>query len=344
MEVYTVVLQTAFLGDLLLTYPLVKNIKKIRPNHKTILVLKKGYGSFIKGLKWCDEVYEIDKSNSSSYQEVLNLLKNKNVENLISCSFSSYRMLRLSWKIKATNKIGYNWSLASRFVNTHHVQRNKDLPEALRLIQLLENLDPELSKSIDDFLTKNQSQIPVAYIPKVLSGDMGVYNGQVSRRVAVFPGSVWNTKKWTQDGFIDLCANLKNMNLEVILLGGKEEADIGEYISKNVSGVDNQIGKLNITESFEIIKKSLLVISNDSGGQHLASLAGAPVVTIYGPTVPAFGYYPWNTRSAIVENLEVKCRPCSSHGPQVCPIGTHECMKSISAEQVIKAIQLVSTL
>ncbi|MEK7765252.1 MAG: glycosyltransferase family 9 protein, partial [bacterium] len=76
--------------------------------------------------------------------------------------------------------------------------------------------------------------------------------------------------------------------------------------------------------------------TNDSGPMHLAALLRVPVVAIFGPTVPAFGYAPWpvgGTRHAVL-GLDLPCRPCTPHGGARCPIGTHECMTGISVERV----------
>jgi heptosyltransferase-2 len=85
-----------------------------------------------------------------------------------------------------------------------------------------------------------------------------------------------------------------------------------------------------------------VVVSNDSGAMHLASVAEVPTVAIFGPTVLEFGYQPWNNMSAVVENKEINCRPCGKHGHEKCPIGTHVCMTSISANQVLEKIKALT--
>jgi heptosyltransferase-2 len=81
-------------------------------------------------------------------------------------------------------------------------------------------------------------------------------------------------------------------------------------------------------------------VCNDSGAQHLAGLVGTPTVSIFGPTVPQQGFVPWNPNVQLIENKNLKCRPCGKHGPESCPIGTHECMNSIKPDQVLSSSYL----
>jgi heptosyltransferase-2 len=82
-----------------------------------------------------------------------------------------------------------------------------------------------------------------------------------------------------------------------------------------------------------------LVVTNDSAGQHLAALAGTKTVSVFGPTVLPFGFRPWNSQAIVVERFGLSCRPCGKHGPMKCPIGTHECMKSIRSNEVYQACE-----
>jgi heptosyltransferase-2 len=70
---------------------------------------------------------------------------------------------------------------------------------------------------------------------------------------------------------------------------------------------------------------------------HLAVARGTPVVAIFGPTVPQQGFAPYTNRARIVER-PLSCRPCGRHGSVRCPIGTHACMREISAAQVQDAV------
>jgi heptosyltransferase-2 len=89
------------------------------------------------------------------------------------------------------------------------------------------------------------------------------------------------------------------------------------------------------------MQKAKMVITNDSGPIHFAGLAKCPTIAIFGPTTPKFGFAPTGVNDIIIENKNLKCRPCAIHGSNSCPLGTHECMTSILPDLVYKEIQRI---
>ena len=81
------------------------------------------------------------------------------------------------------------------------------------------------------------------------------------------------------------------------------------------------------------------MVTNDSAPLHLASAVGTRVVAIFGPTIPGFGFGPRGSADQIVELAGLACRPCSLHGPAVCPLGHHKCMRDLSVEAVMEAVR-----
>jgi heptosyltransferase-2 len=100
-------------------------------------------------------------------------------------------------------------------------------------------------------------------------------------------------------------------------------------------------GTTGLPELVALLARAKALVSGDSGPGHVASAVGTPVVAIFGPTVPAFGYTPWGERNVIVERPALPCRPCDAHGPQVCPLGHHHCMTEIGAPEVVAALARV---
>ncbi|MDQ3137884.1 MAG: hypothetical protein M3Q93_09910, partial [Gemmatimonadota bacterium] len=84
-----------------------------------------------------------------------------------------------------------------------------------------------------------------------------------------------------------------------------------------------------------------VLVTNDSAPLHLATATGTPIVAVFGPTVPAFGFGPRGERDRVVEHPSLPCRPCSAHGPVRCPLGHHRCMRDLSVEQVAEAVAAV---
>jgi heptosyltransferase-2 len=93
-------------------------------------------------------------------------------------------------------------------------------------------------------------------------------------------------------------------------------------------------GAVPIRVSAALIERAAVLVSNDSAPLHLGSAVGTPVVAIFGPTVPAFGFGPRGDRIGIIEHGGLGCRPCSTHGPRRCPLGHHRCMREIAPAEV----------
>jgi heptosyltransferase-2 len=158
-------------------------------------------------------------------------------------------------------------------------------------------------------------------------------NFHANKLIAIFPGSVWQTKRWIPSHFSNLVKLLDVEGYKIVLLGSRSESELCELITSGNSSI-NLAGKMSISQSLIFLEKCRLVITNDSAPTHFAGLMGTPVLTIYGPTSPIFGFYPIGEGSTYIELQDLKCRPCEIHGSNKCPINTHECMERIEASNV----------
>jgi len=157
--------------------------------------------------------------------------------------------------------------------------------------------------------------------------------------VALAPGSIWGTKRWP--GYAELAAAL---DAPVVVVGGPEDAPLAEAVAAAAGRGYSAAGILGLRVSAALIARAAVLVTNDSAPLHLATATGTPVVAIFGPTVTAFGFGPRGARDRVVEHPGLECRPCSAHGPQVCPLGHHRCMKELSVESVAAAVAAVSSV
>lgn len=327
------IVQTAFLGDVLLSVPLLKKIREQHPSVQISYICRKGLGAFLKSIGLVDEYFEIHKGERNSYQKVIEKLNSK-VFDRIYCPHESLRSAFLVRKLHADKKMTFAKWWSSLFFDSA-IEKKSQLPEALRQLQMLELDSDDIQKKLQNYSEK--------YKPEALNevpewANMSIVDQEQERSlICIFPGSVWPTKQWTKQGYIDVIKKL-SANHQVVLMGGQEELHLANEILHDIPNVQNDVGKTSLQETLQILKKAKIVISNDSGGQHLAALANAPTVSIFGPTVVQFGYRPWNEKIIVVQNNSIKCRPCGKHGHQICPIRTHECMTSITAKQVLDAV------
>lgn len=158
--------------------------------------------------------------------------------------------------------------------------------------------------------------------------------------VALAPGSIWGTKRWPY--YRDLTERLAP-RFRIAIIGGPDDADLARAIS-DVAGTDaiNATARLSLLASAELIRRATLLVTNDSLPQHLASAVGTPTITIFGPTVPEFGFGPLAEHSMTLGVETLPCRPCHHHGPPVCPLGHWRCMKELDPERIVVAVSLIA--
>ncbi len=153
--------------------------------------------------------------------------------------------------------------------------------------------------------------------------------------IAVAPGSIWGTKLWP--GYAELVSRLEH---PVVVVGGPEDRALAESVAQSAPGrIHVAAGALPLRASAALLARASLLVTNDSAPLHLASAVGTRVVAIFGPTIPAFGFGPRGEADRIVELAGLACRPCSSHGPSVCPLGHHRCMQDLGVEEVLEVVK-----
>jgi heptosyltransferase-2 len=156
--------------------------------------------------------------------------------------------------------------------------------------------------------------------------------------VALAPGSIWGTKRWP--GYAGLAAALDQ---PIVVIGGREDAPLAqEVLAAAPARARSAAGELSLRASAALIARAAVLVTNDSAPLHLATAVGTPVVAVFGPTVPAFGFGPRGLRDRVVEHAALSCRPCSAHGPRVCPLAHHRCMRELSIESVAAAVAAVA--
>lgn len=349
-------IQTAFVGDLLLSIPTLRALKSEHPGARITLLCRKGLGDFMRSAELVDEVIEADKASSSAWASVESNLA-KVTWDIIYCPHQSPRSLMLTRMLQSPRKVGYR-SLLGKLVFNEAIERPMHLPEALRQLVLLSskrkdevfNFEPQASQNIYRRLAKLEDKKNVVVteklkpVPVWASMEVPSLRSSKQKAVVLAPGSVWTTKKWTEQGFTEAARYFLSQGKAVFLLGSPDEREICERVRMNAMAgslapadkIANFAGSKTLWESAQIMASAELVITNDSGAMHMAACAGTPSVSVFGPTVLEQGYRPWQTHSRVVHSV-LSCRPCGKHGSQKCPIGTHECMKLVGSTAVVAA-------
>ena len=340
------VFQTAFPGDLFLSVPLLRQIRKWDPKTPIVLACRPGLGDFFLKQSLVDEVIEVNKKQSDRGEGALKLLQGRQWTNVF-CPHQSFRtqMWMRSLKVQK-EKIGYaswfNWGGYSKTI-----VRRKSYPDALRQLSLLTAVNEDLKLKFDEIFKSKHFDNPKATlsdlsfveqeIPEWASMTVQKFNSQ-SRTISMAPGSVWATKRWTPAGFVEVGNYFVKRGFQIQLVGSPDEKQLCQEIGSKISGSVNLAGKTSLYEMIQVLADSRALVSNDSGAMHMAALSGLPSVAVFGPTTLELGYRPWQKYARVVQT-PLSCRPCGKHGAHACPVGNLKCMTEIPAARVISAVE-----
>ena len=314
------IIQTAFIGDVVLATPMAEALAQL-DNAEVHFLVRKGNESLLENNPFIDRILIWNKHQN----KLRNLfqLGNEIRKEKFDCVINLQRFAStgfLTWRSGALKKIGFqenpfSFCFSSKF--KHEV--NNGLHEVNRNLELLREFVP------GDF--------PPRLFPSVQNFE-AVTEFKSKPYVCVAPSSVWFTKQWPKENFIQLVSELAKKH-HVFLLGAKGDFDLCE----EVRGVENfnatnLCGKLNFLESAALMRDATMNFVNDSAPMHFASAMNAPTTAFFCSTIPEFGFGPLSDRSRIVESNEnLACRPCGLHGKKSCPLGHFKCGES-SHEQI----------
>jgi heptosyltransferase-2 len=157
--------------------------------------------------------------------------------------------------------------------------------------------------------------------------------------IALAPGAAHATKRWPQAHWVNLIRRIVAEGFDAVIVGGPDDAPLAAALSQQSSGrVVSAAGILGLQETGAVLQRSAALISGDTGVMHMATGVGTPVVALFGPTVRAFGFFPYTSQAEVLE-LALSCRPCSSKGGPRCPLGHHRCLVEIEPESVYGALR-----
>lgn len=152
--------------------------------------------------------------------------------------------------------------------------------------------------------------------------------------LAVVLGATWATKRWPTANFAPA---LNSIGRPVLLIGGPDMLAESQEITKDLNvPFYNAVGQYGLLESAALMKQTNTVIAHDTGFMHIAAAFGQRIISIWGNTVPEFGMTPWKTEYSVLQVEDLSCRPCSKIGHKQCPKGHFRCMNGISPEMLIE--------
>ncbi len=329
------IIQTAFIGDAILTLPMIQKLKDFYPESEIDVVSNPVTSRIFSASPFVNEVVVLDKRSEHksifSIRRFAKELKEKNYTKL----FSPHRSLRTSLIVLLSDiKETYGFDNSSLMhvykylfpynYNIHEVQRNLDL--------INYKYDENSWKIIPEIeIDKNSEEKVLSYLK-----EKNIKNNLI----VAAPGSIWNTKQYPSESYSKIISELIKKDFKVILIGGEKDKQICETISSVYNdGVYSAATEFSLIESIGLLKHAELLISNDSAPTHMGMCANIPVLTLYCSTSFKFGFYPYNNKSSYLSYDDLFCKPCGIHGYQECPLGTFDCGYLLKPENVIKKVE-----
>jgi len=314
------IIRFSSIGDIVLTTPVIRCLKEQVEGAEVHYFTKKAFLPVLAGNPYIDQIHVLDNSLS----EIIKQLKQINFDYVIDLHHNLRTTIvktRLNILAFSFNKLNIEkWLLVNmrinRLPNVHIVDRYLETTKVFDI-----NND---GKGLDYFIDP-KDEIGINDLPATHQNG---YAGFVI-------GAKHSTKRLPRTKIVSIVQKLK---LPVIMMGGKEDFEDGEFIQQQVGELCyNACGKYNLGQSASLVKKANVVITHDTGLMHIASAFHKKIISIWGNTIPEFGMYPYlpHSDSQIIEVKGLKCRPCSKIGYKACPKGHFKCMNEINEEKVV---------
>lgn len=331
------VVQTSFLGDVVLTTPLLARLAKDGP---VDVITTPAGGALLAGNPAIRRVLTWDKRGSARGPAgLLRIAREARAPDrgaIAYCVQGSVRTAALALAAGYRTRIGFDTS-AGRWLYTHRVPYRADRHHAERILRLLVGDEPVADASGADASGADAPVRPRLYPREAERAAVDALLRAASATagtplLALAPGSIWATKRWPY--FPELARRLAGGH-RIVVIGSEADAPLAREIGAAVgSEIIDATGRLSLLASAELIRRATLLVTNDSAPQHLASAMGTPTLTVYGPTVPGFGFGPLAPGSAVIGHESLACRPCHPHGPAQCPLGHWRCMRDLTVDAV----------
>jgi ADP-heptose:LPS heptosyltransferase len=331
------IIQTAFIGDVILATSLVEYISKtLGAGVQIDFLLRKGNESLLSDNPLVNKIHVWDKKSGKvkNLFKMISAVRNEAYDLVINIQrfFNSGLMTALSG---AELKVGFDKNPLRKFFDGviphhiphysthgawHEVQRNaklfnwaieeKEMPTTSELKPKLYFNDNEESK-IKDVIGDHENYVVIA------------------------PASVWFTKALPVEKWRKLVERLVE-NYHVFAVGGPDDSGLVDEVLNGLENTSNLCGDLSLKESALLMKNSAQVFVNDSGPLHLASSVNAKTTAFFCSTIADYGYFPLADESRVVEVRDrLACRPCGLHGKKECPYQHYDCGHKIDIEEAL---------
>ncbi len=325
------IIRFSSIGDIVLTTPLIRIIRKTWPGAQIDFVIKKRFAPLIQYNPYLTKVYTYDPSDADSTLMAIGRRIRVEQYDIIADMHRNIRSKRLLLFSKAGTIVKFKKYIIPRLLLVHFKMDvyPQIVPVYLRYLNALNLKDDGLGLEI--------------FIPDEMHRQVGAnvadFPADYEKIIAIAPGASYATKRWPADRFRALVELLsKNNSFHFVLVGDQSDRTVCNKISAGLSNVTNAAGRLELLETAALLSRCDMLITNDTGLMHIATALKKPIVAIFGSTTEELGFFPDCSHAVVIENKTLKCRPCSHVGRNRCPHGHFRCMLDISPEVVQQAV------
>ncbi|PLX41322.1 MAG: hypothetical protein C0608_06040 [Deltaproteobacteria bacterium] len=327
------IFQTAFLGDVVLTTPLFRAVKRLYPQAHLTLLTTPAAKPLVEENPHLDEIITFDKKGGEAMTSIISRVRKGRYDLLLS-PHRSHRTSIIAMLSGIKVRVGYR-EAGFPLAYNRRVSRPMELHEVDRILALLTPLGVKVEES-DRELYAGYTWEERELVDSLLK-EAGFAPGE--KILGLAPGSVWATKRWRAEGFAEVAKKLKGRGYRIVIIGGPDDVETACAVEELIGeGVLNAAGKTPLKALPAWLDSFSLFVTNDSSPLHVAAARRIPTVAIFGATVRELGFYPFHENSRLVEH-DLPCRPCGLHGGDKCPEGHFDCMGLITPEAVLSALE-----
>ncbi|MBI4429778.1 MAG: lipopolysaccharide heptosyltransferase II [Ignavibacteriales bacterium] len=335
----TLVIRFSSVGDIVLSTPLLRVLRKRFPQGQIDYVTKKEYAELVRSNHNLNLTYELDASGG--FQE-LRRLKRRIMEEKYDLVVDIHNSIRSRY--------------LRSFLGTQTAVVDKRELERHLLVKFKRNLYKEVVsvadryiECVEEFGVEKDGEGLELYIPdEVLFGVSGkiakLALSRFEKVIGLCPASRHFTKRWPEDRFAELGIRFaRNIGAKILIFGARDDAALCSGITMQINDHAGEERATDFSGQFSLLETAAamqfcdVVVTNDTGLMHMAAAMHKKVVAIFGSTVREFGFFPAGTENAVLEKKGLYCRPCSHIGRPSCPEVHFRCMKDISVDEVFMA-------
>ncbi len=326
------IIRLSSIGDILLTTPLLRILRKRFPEARIDFVIKARFAELLRTNPNINELIPLDPENGQEgLLEVRRRIKATGYDLVIDIH-KNFRSLYLRRAIPHVRVVTHSKQLLKRFLlikaglNLFH----EITPMHLRYIRAVRRwgiVDDGLG--LEFFLD--------ATADRQIALRLAERDGS-RLLVGMAAGAGFETKRWPAEYFLTVAKRLQiECAADILLLGNKADREITSPMAVALgSGVYDWVGTLSLQQSAAALARCHLLITNDTGLMHLACALKVPVIAIFGPTTRELGFFPVGPKAEVIENESLSCRPCTHMGSHRCPKGHFRCMQDVLPERVFQ--------